>query len=115
MVSFHCPFTRTNGSPNSSIGGKRLLGCKVAVLDESVYQQDVHVGIGPSDMNFSYPQYDIAGHLLLVSVYSSLYFTSWIYPLLILSLGPLTRYRIMLSFVSSFCLLHCLFCFLLRC
>jgi len=57
MVSFHCPFAGTNGPPNSRIDGKRLAGCKVVVLNESLYKQNVCVEIGPSDIHFSYPQY----------------------------------------------------------
>jgi len=62
MVSFHCPFAGRNGSSNSSIDGKRLAGCKVVVLNESLYKQNVCVGIGFSDMPFSYLRYDLAGN-----------------------------------------------------
>jgi len=38
------------------------------------------VGNGPSNMHFPYPQYDIAGHSLLVSVCSFPYSTIWTSP-----------------------------------
>ena len=67
----------------------------------------VGVGIGPSDMHFSYPQYDKAGHSLLVSVYSYPCSTSWTSPFSHIISWSVEQIWNHVRICFFFCLLYC--------